>query len=44
MQSLPPHHQDPFGRMLIAQAMQERLTLITHDRKFGHYPLQILWT
>jgi len=35
IQSLPPHHLDPFDRMLIAQAMQEGLTVVTHDRKFA---------
>jgi len=44
LQSLGPHHQDPFDRMLIAQAMQEGLTIITHDRKFGNYPVKVLWT
>lgn len=44
LQDLPPHHQDPFDRMLIAQARHERLTLITHDRKFEAYDLPILWT
>lgn len=43
MQSLPPHHQDPFDRMLIAQAMHEQLTLITHDRKFEPYAAAFFW-
>jgi PIN domain nuclease of toxin-antitoxin system len=30
---LPPHHDDPFDRVLIAQAMMEELTLVTHDKK-----------
>src|SRR5262245_33457526 len=29
---LPPHHRDPFDRMLVAQAQAEGLTLVTHDR------------
>jgi PIN domain nuclease of toxin-antitoxin system len=41
---LPPHHADPIDRMLIAQAQAERLTIITHDRKFEPYPVQVLWT
>lgn len=44
LQALASHHQDPFDRMLIAQAMQEGLTIITHDRKFGDYPVKVLWT
>jgi len=44
LRSLSPHHQDPFDRMLIAQAIQEKLTIITHDQKFRDYPVGILWT
>lgn len=35
--SLPPHHGDPFDRMLIAQAKAERLTLVTHDKALIAY-------
>ena len=34
---LPPHHEDPFDRMLIAQAQIEGLTLLTHDRRLKAY-------
>ncbi len=34
---LPPVHQDPFDRALIAQATAERLTLITVDREIPKY-------
>lgn len=34
---LPPHHKDPFDRMLIAQAISEPLQLITHDAVLTHY-------
>lgn len=44
LRSLPLHHLDPFDRMLITQAMLEGLTIITHDRKFEAYPVEILWT
>lgn len=44
LQNLPHHHQDPFDRILIAQALHEQLTLITHDQKFASYGLPILWT
>src|SRR4051794_35976621 len=30
---LPPHHRDPFDRMLMAQATLEELTLVTADRQ-----------
>lgn len=40
--ALPPHHRDPFDRMLIAQAMAERLTLVTHDPAFDPYGIDLL--
>lgn len=40
---LPPHHSDPFDRMLIAQAQAEGLTLVTHDRRIEAYQVPILW-
>ena len=39
---LPPLHRDPFDRLLIAQAMQHELTLITVDRIFSSYPVNLL--
>jgi PIN domain nuclease of toxin-antitoxin system len=42
--TLPRHHNDPFDRMLVAQAIAERLTLVTHDRRFEPYGLDIIWT
>lgn len=40
---LPPHHDDPFDRMLIAQAHAEGMTLVTGDGAFGEYGVQLLW-
>jgi PIN domain nuclease of toxin-antitoxin system len=37
VRDLPLHHGDPFDRILIAQAMHEQLTLITHDNAFDRY-------
>ncbi len=42
--ALPPHHPDPFDRLLIAQAMAEKATLVTHDRAFAPYGIPVLWT
>jgi PIN domain nuclease of toxin-antitoxin system len=39
---LPRHHDDPFDRMLIAQAIAEDLTVITHDMRFGSYPVAVI--
>jgi PIN domain nuclease of toxin-antitoxin system len=40
--SLPPHHRDPFDRMLIAQAQIEHLTIVTRDRAFDAYDVDLL--
>jgi PIN domain nuclease of toxin-antitoxin system len=40
---LPPHHSDPFDRMVIAQAMTEHLTVVTGDAAFGEYEVQTAW-
>ncbi len=39
---LPKHHADPFDRMLIAQAAQNDLTLVTHDEIIRSYDVSIL--
>jgi PIN domain nuclease of toxin-antitoxin system len=41
---LPPHHNDPFDRMLIAQAQVENLVVVTHDKIFSDYKVNILRT
>jgi len=40
---LPDHHRDPFDRMLIAQAAEEGLTVVTRDREFVQYRVQVMW-
>jgi PIN domain nuclease of toxin-antitoxin system len=39
---LPWHHRDPFDRVLIAQAMTERLMVVTRDRGFGSYGVGVI--
>jgi PIN domain nuclease of toxin-antitoxin system len=39
---LPFHHKDPFDRMLIAQALINRLLLMTDDSKFRKYDCKII--
>lgn len=34
---LPKHHEDPFDRMLVAQAQHEGMRLLTHDRRLKMY-------
>lgn len=39
---LPHHHEDPFARMLIAQAFAEGLTIVTRDKRFNDYGVALL--
>ncbi len=36
---LPPLHRDPFDRLIICQAIQNDLTIITVDHKIRSYPI-----
>ena len=40
---LPKHHEDPFDRMLIAQANAENMVLLTADRIFEKYKVQYVY-
>jgi PIN domain nuclease of toxin-antitoxin system len=40
--SLPLHHRDPFDRLLIAQARQDGLTLVTADTRIHAYDVAVL--
>lgn len=40
---LPGPHRDPWDRILIAQAMVERLTVVTTDAVFADYGVKVLW-
>ena len=40
--ALPPHHADPFDRLLIAQAQVEGLTIVTRDEAFEAYEVPLL--
>jgi len=42
--TLPHHHNDPFDRMLVAQAQIERLTIVTRDRHIPRYEVRVLTT
>ena len=43
MEKLPFHHKDPFDRLLLAQAIQEEITLVSSDGIFSEYPVSKLW-
>ena len=41
---LPLHHRDPFDRQIIAQALAEKIPVVTSDEKFNLYKgLKIIW-
>jgi PIN domain nuclease of toxin-antitoxin system len=39
---LPPLHEDPFDRLLIAQAMTEGLVFVTRDEAIRDYPVAVM--
>lgn len=43
VETLPPHHQDPFDRLLIAQALVEELPILSDDRRLLPYGVPIVW-
>jgi PIN domain nuclease of toxin-antitoxin system len=40
---LPPHHSDPFDRLLVAQAQVERCALLTADAQLARYDVELVW-
>jgi PIN domain nuclease of toxin-antitoxin system len=42
LQHLPPHHKDPFDRLIIAQALTENLVVVSVDTVFPLYPVTVL--
>lgn len=42
-ESLAPHHGDPFDRLLIAQALEEKLPVVTADPVFRSYGVKRIW-
>ncbi|HYK47418.1 MAG TPA: type II toxin-antitoxin system VapC family toxin [Parafilimonas sp.] len=42
LDALPFHHKDPFDRLLIAQSIEEGLTIVTADSQFSSYSVKLL--
>ena len=40
--ALPNHHRDPFDRLLLAQALEEGMTLISRDRQIRLYDAAVM--
>jgi PIN domain nuclease of toxin-antitoxin system len=43
LRQLPLHHKDPFDRILIAQAINRSISLVSRDSEFDVYPVQRVW-
>jgi len=43
LESLPLHHRDPFDRILVAQSMEENLSLLTADPLMKSYSVSVIW-
>src|SRR5438132_5840761 len=41
--ALPLHHRDPFDRLLVAQALVERMPIVSVDEKFDAYGIERVW-
>ena len=41
--TLPFHHRDPFDRLLIAQAIADKILILSADSAFDAYPINRLW-
>ena len=43
VRNLPLHHRDPFDRLLISQAMDLEVPLISEDERLEEYAVELLW-
>ncbi|GAB4303314.1 MAG: type II toxin-antitoxin system VapC family toxin [Geminocystis sp.] len=43
LKNLPLHHKDPFDRILIAQAIIEKIPILTIDSIFQNYSINTIW-
>jgi len=43
VRDLPPHHRDPFDRLLITQSQIEGVALASSDRRFRLYDVELVW-
>ena len=43
IKTLPDIHKDPFDRLLIAQAIENNLTIVTTDSKIPQYNVKTIW-
>ena len=43
IETLPLHHRDPFDRLLVAQAKNRKLPVVSSDRAFSDYGIKRIW-
>jgi PIN domain nuclease of toxin-antitoxin system len=43
-ETLPHIHKDPFDRMIVAQAIEENLTILSIDTKIPLYQVNVIWS
>ena len=43
VEQLPPHHRDPFDRLLVSQAIVEKATIVSSDPRLRAYDVPVLW-
>ena len=43
LEALPALHRDPLDRMLVAQALEDGIPIVSRDPAIAQYPLQIVW-
>jgi PIN domain nuclease of toxin-antitoxin system len=43
VRDLPPHHRDPFDRLLVTQALVEEIPIVTRDGRFAAYGVDTRW-
>ncbi len=43
VRELPHRHSDPFDRLIVAQALAERLAVVTRDEQIRSYGVEVLW-
>lgn len=43
LSNLPNHHRDPFDRLLMAQGLVEKISVISVDKVFDKYSIDRIW-
>ena len=43
VEGLPDHHKDPFDRILLAQALEEKIPIASADKVLRRYPVEVIW-